>query len=114
MVILDSDHKAGARRRGARGSGATLVAPGCYLVVEDTALGTRYLPGWGGSLAAVEAWLPDHPEFRARPEPREVPRHGQSRRLPDPPLTVGGSAAPGRIASISSRGTAPTAHTTAT
>jgi cephalosporin hydroxylase len=39
------------------------VSPGCYLVVEDTALGDHYLPGWGGSLAAVEGWLSQHPKF---------------------------------------------------
>jgi cephalosporin hydroxylase len=42
---------------------ADLVSPGCYLVVEDTALGTQYLPGWGGSLEAAERWLPAHPDF---------------------------------------------------
>jgi cephalosporin hydroxylase len=36
-------------------------------VVEDTALGTEYLPGWGGSLAALDEWLPSHPEFRRDP-----------------------------------------------
>jgi cephalosporin hydroxylase len=62
MVILDSDHQqhhVAAEMR----AWADLVSSGCYLVVEDTALGTAYLPGWGGSLAAVEEWLPSHPEF---------------------------------------------------
>lgn len=66
MVILDSDHQ---RDHVAAELEAwpELVAPGCYLVVEDTALGTQYLPGWGGSLAALDAWLPAHPDFRRDP-----------------------------------------------
>lgn len=62
MVVLDSDHKQHHVAEELR-LYSDLVSPGCYLVVEDTALGTRYLPGWGGSLAAVEEWLPGHPEF---------------------------------------------------
>jgi cephalosporin hydroxylase len=62
MVILDSDHQRGHVAEELR-LWADLVSPGHYLVVEDTALGTQYLPGWGGSLAAVEEWLPGHPEF---------------------------------------------------
>jgi cephalosporin hydroxylase len=62
MVILDSDHQQAHVAEELR-QWSDLVSPGCYLVVEDTALGTEYLPGWGGSLAAVQAWLPQHPEF---------------------------------------------------
>jgi cephalosporin hydroxylase len=62
MVVLDSDHQQPHVAEELR-VWSDLVSPGCYLVVEDTALGTRYLPGWGGSLAALEAWLPDHPDF---------------------------------------------------
>jgi cephalosporin hydroxylase len=66
MVVLDSDHKQPHVAEELRVWG-DLVSPGCYLVVEDTALGTRYLPGWGGSLAALEAWLPSHPDFERDP-----------------------------------------------
>jgi cephalosporin hydroxylase len=62
MLILDSDHKEAHVAEELR-LWSEVVSPGCYLVVEDTALGTEYLPGWGGSLAAVEEWLPAHPEF---------------------------------------------------
>ena len=62
MVILDSDHQRPHVAEELR-QWADLVSPGCYLVVEDTALGTEYLPGWGGSLAAVQDWLQQHPEF---------------------------------------------------
>ena len=65
MLILDSDHQQAHVAEELR-TWSDLVSPGCYLVVEDTALGTQYLPGWGGSLAALEEWLPGHPEFQAR------------------------------------------------
>jgi cephalosporin hydroxylase len=62
MVVLDSDHQRDHVSAELR-CWSPLVSQGCYLVVEDTALGTRYLPGWGGSLAAIDEWLPQHPEF---------------------------------------------------
>jgi cephalosporin hydroxylase len=66
MLILDSDHKQEHVARELR-MWSDVVSPGCYLVVEDTALGTQYLPGWGGSLQALEEWLPAHPDFRRDP-----------------------------------------------
>ncbi len=66
MLILDSDHQQAHVAEELR-MWSDVVSPGCYLVVEDTALGTQYLPGWGGSLAAVKEWLPSHPEFRPDP-----------------------------------------------
>jgi cephalosporin hydroxylase len=63
MLILDSDHKQAHVAEELR-LWSDVVSPGCYLVVEDTALGTDYLPGWGGSLAALEEWLVGNPEFR--------------------------------------------------
>lgn len=66
MLILDSDHQEAHVAEELR-VWSEVVSPGCYLVVEDTALGTEYLPGWGGSLAAVDGWLPQHPEFRRDP-----------------------------------------------
>jgi cephalosporin hydroxylase len=66
MLILDSDHQQ-AHVAQELSMWSDVVSPGCYLVVEDTALGTKYLPGWGGSLAALEEWLLAHPEFRRDP-----------------------------------------------
>ena len=50
---------------------APLVSSGCYLIVEDTALGrelqdTIHDDG-DGPADALEEWLPDHPEFVADP-----------------------------------------------
>lgn len=66
MLILDSDHQQAHVAEELR-VWSDVVSPGCYLVVEDTALGTEYLPGWGGSLAALDEWLPAHGEFRRDP-----------------------------------------------
>lgn len=50
---------------------APLVSPGCYLVVEDTALnghpirvGDSPTPGHEGPWEALDEWLPNHPEFQ--------------------------------------------------
>lgn len=66
MLVLDSDHQEAHVAEELR-VWSQVVSSGCYLVVEDTALGTEYLPGWGGSLAALDAWLPAHAEFRRDP-----------------------------------------------
>jgi cephalosporin hydroxylase len=67
MVLLDSDH-AKANVAAELEAYAPLVAPGCYLIVEDTALGrelrdTIHDDG-DGPADALEAWLPAHPEFK--------------------------------------------------
>ncbi len=67
MVVLDSDHST-AHVAAELEVYPQLVTPGCYLVVEDTLL--RVMP-WlnieyhidGNPADALEAWLPDHPEF---------------------------------------------------
>lgn len=55
MVVLDSDHSRETVLT-ELGLYAPLVTPGCYLIVEDTAL--------GGPAEALAEWLPEHPEFR--------------------------------------------------
>lgn len=64
MVVLDSDHScrhvlAELERF------APLVSPGCHVVVEDSNVnGHPIYPEFGpGPMEAIEAFLPDHPEF---------------------------------------------------
>ncbi len=63
LVVLDSDHTE-AHVRQELDLYAPFVTTGSYCVVEDTNISGRPLtaedPGPG---AAVDAWLPDHPEF---------------------------------------------------
>jgi cephalosporin hydroxylase len=65
MVLLDSDHSKQNVLAELDGY-HEFVTPGCYLVVEDTALDT-WLESvhWpdDGPDAALQEWLPDHPEF---------------------------------------------------
>ena len=63
MLILDSDHQEAHVAEELRGERRGLT--GVYLVVEDTALGTQYLPGWGGSLAALGGRSPSTPSSGA-------------------------------------------------
>lgn len=55
MVVLDSDHSR-ETVLAELAVYAPLVSPGCYLIVEDTAL--------GGPQEALDEWLPAHPEFQ--------------------------------------------------
>ena len=63
MVILDSDHSAAHVLEELRAL-ASVVTPGCYLVVEDTAigrpLGKEMLPG---PAEALEQWLAEGQPF---------------------------------------------------
>jgi cephalosporin hydroxylase len=63
MVVLDSDHSAAHVLEELK-SLAPLVAPGCYLIVEDTAigrpLGKELLPG---PAEALEEWLAEGQPF---------------------------------------------------
>jgi cephalosporin hydroxylase len=63
MVVLDSDHSAAHVLQELK-SLAPLVAPGCYLIVEDTAigrpLGKELLPG---PAEALEEWLAEGQPF---------------------------------------------------
>jgi cephalosporin hydroxylase len=64
MVVLDSAHQRD-HVLAELDLYAPLVAPGCYLIVEDTNLnGHPAQPGYGpGPWEALEKWLPRHPEF---------------------------------------------------
>jgi cephalosporin hydroxylase len=67
MVVLDSDHSQ-AHVLDELDAYAPLVTPGQFLVVEDTNIDSRpILDGWMGGHpgpgAAVDTWLPAHPEF---------------------------------------------------
>lgn len=63
LVVLDGDHNADTVRQ-ELDLYARLVAPGGYVVVEDTLL--RWCDDNvhnGSPMDAVDAWLPDHPDF---------------------------------------------------
>lgn len=66
MVLLDSAHDK-QNVADELNAYANLVTPGCYMVVEDTALGTWLTgtvhDGGDGPADALDEWLPDHPEF---------------------------------------------------
>jgi cephalosporin hydroxylase len=65
LVILDSDHSKNHVLT-ELSIYAELVSPGSYLVVEDVNLGTDlfFAEHGPGAQAALDAWLPRHPEFR--------------------------------------------------
>jgi cephalosporin hydroxylase len=66
MVVLDSDHSA-AHVTAELDAYASMVTPGQFLVVEDTNINGRPVQsdwkGGDGPGPAVDAWLPNHPEF---------------------------------------------------
>ncbi len=68
LVCLDSDHSAEHVAAELRAY-ARFVTPGSYLVVEDTNVnGHPVSPGWGpGPMEALDAWLPEAPEFEIDP-----------------------------------------------
>jgi cephalosporin hydroxylase len=74
MVVLDSDHRMGHVSAELDAYGP-LVTSGQYLVVEDTNLGWLVAPEFldDGPREALDAWLPDHPEFVVDPS---CERHG--------------------------------------
>lgn len=85
LVVLDSDHSQAhvARELDVY---APLVSPGSYLVVEDSNVnGHPVLAEHGpGPLEAVQAWLPQHPEFRedrARPASQLLSYHTWLKRV---------------------------------
>jgi cephalosporin hydroxylase len=66
MVVLDSDHSA-AHVTAELDAYAPLVTEGQFLVVEDTNINGRPVEAdWNGGPGpgpALDAWLPNHPEF---------------------------------------------------
>lgn len=67
MVVLDSDHSA-AHVRAELDAYASMVSVEQFLVVEDTNINGRPVAidwkGGPGPGPALDAWLPDHPEFQ--------------------------------------------------
>lgn len=63
MVLLDGDHSSAQVAKE-----LDLYAPFAdYLIVEDTIM--RHLGNQDGPHIALDAWLPDHPEFAPDPDP---------------------------------------------
>ncbi len=62
MVVLDSDHSQ-AHVEAEMEAYAPLVAPGCYLIVEDTNFGAVYPELLPGPAEAVADFLASHDEF---------------------------------------------------
>ena len=83
LVLLDGDHRPEHVARE-----LDLYADlADYLVVEDTIM--EWLPEFpGGPLDALNAWLPNHPEFTVDPDPIPGPTQhpgGWLRRIPEVP-----------------------------
>lgn len=74
LVILDSDHRK-EHVLTELNLYSEFVSPASYMVVEDINLGTDlFLPEHGpGAQAALDIWLPKHPEFR--PDPRKSSKY---------------------------------------
>jgi cephalosporin hydroxylase len=104
MVTLDSDHSMDHVMNELEAF-APLVAPGCYLIVEDTNLnGNPINPGFGpGPAEALAEWLPSNPSFVVDPEAEKFMATffpgGFLRRVDD------GQAAPGAPADEHTTGT---------
>jgi cephalosporin hydroxylase len=94
MVDLDADHSE-QHVAGELEALASLVTPGCYLIVEDTWIGRSVRPEEGpGPAAALEAWLAEGQPFEVdRWRERLLLTHnagGYLRRLDDPDTGPGG------------------------
>ena len=75
MLNLDSDHAATHVLSELRLL-AGLVSPGCYLIVEDTAIGRplgKHL--YQGPAEALEEWMAKGQPFEVDPLAGEVPAH---------------------------------------
>lgn len=62
MVILDSDHRA-EHVRAEMAAYGPLVAPGCYMVVEDGIVRWMDSENYPGPLDAIEDFLPGNPDW---------------------------------------------------